>query len=266
MIRRRRHLFEFNDTPGVPDFVRDTVIESLSRTIAWGRVLRELVHPFTTFVRNAGATEVLDIGAGAGGPAAIFVEEMLAAGVEPPRFILTDIHPHVERWEALKRKHPKHIDYIPHSVDGSAIPPELARGRVAAIINVLHHFRPALARTILHASLEHAAGLFVIEGFERTPLGFGPFIPAGIPALLLNPLLSPRSNLVKAAFTYLTPFAIGIAVWDGLVSTLRVYSEAELREMVASLTDRVAFEYGTYAIGAFGHGYYFTGARTSKKR
>src|SRR5205085_6033181 len=63
MTLRRRHLFEFNDTPGVPDFVRDTIIESLSRTIAWGRVLRDLVRPFTTFVRNAGATEVLDIGA-----------------------------------------------------------------------------------------------------------------------------------------------------------------------------------------------------------
>lgn len=263
MTLRRRHLFEFNDTPGVPDFVRDTVIESLSRTISWGRVLRDLVHPFTTFVRDVGATEVLDIGAGAGGPAAIFVEEMLAAGVEPPRFILTDIHPHLETWEALKRKHPKHIDYVPHSVDGGAIPPELARGRVTSIINVLHHFRPPLARTILHASLEASAGLFVIEGFERTPLGFGAFVPVGLPALLLNPLLSPRANLAKAAITYLTPFAIAISIWDGLVSTLRVYTEDELRQMVAPLAERVAFEYGTYAIGALGHGYYFTGAPRS---
>jgi hypothetical protein len=260
MTLRRRHLFEFNDTPGVPDFVRDTVIESLSRTISWGRVLRELVHPFTTFVRSAGATEVLDIGAGAGGPAAIFVEEMLEAGVEPPKFVLTDIHPHVETWEALKRKHPRYIDYVPEPVDGSALPPELARGRVTAIINVLHHFRPKLAEKILHASLEESAGLFVIEGFERTPLGFGAFVPLGLPALLVNPLLSPRRNIAKAVFTYLTPFAIGISIWDGLVSTLRVYSEDELREMVAPLADRVAFEYGTYAIGSFGRGYYFTGA------
>jgi hypothetical protein len=260
MTLRRRHLFEFNDTPGVPDFVRDTVIESLSRTMSWGRVLRELVHPFTAFVRNARATEVLDIGAGAGGPAAIFVEEMLAAGVEPPRFILTDIHPHVETWEALKRKHPRYIDYVAEPIDGSAIQPELARGKVMAIINVLHHFRPSLAKKILHASLEHSAGLFVIEGFERTPLGFGPFIPAGLPALLVNPLLSPRRRLAKAAVTYLTPFAIGVSIWDGLVSTLRIHSEAELREMVAPLTERVAFEYGTYAIGSFGRGYYFTGA------
>jgi hypothetical protein len=143
---------------------------------------------------------------------------------------------------------------------GSAIPRELARGRVTAIINALHHFRPELAKTILHASLEGSAGLFVSEGFERTPLGFGAFIPVGLPALLLNPILSPRRNLAKAALTYLTPFAIGISVWDGLVSTLRVYSEDELREMVAPIADRVAFDYGTYATGPFGRGYYVTGA------
>ena len=51
----RLHLFEFNDTPEVPQFVRETVVESLSRAMAWGRMLRELVMPFHDFVRGTGA-------------------------------------------------------------------------------------------------------------------------------------------------------------------------------------------------------------------
>ena len=255
----RLHLFEFNDTAGVPAFVQDTIIESLSRTLAWGHVLRGLVGPFSEFVARAGVSEVLDVGAGAGGPAGIFVDEMLAAGIEPPRFILTDVNPQLESWEALKRRHPRYIDYVREPVDGAAVPPELARGRVTAIINALHHFPPVLAQRVLRAALERSSGLFVIEGFERTPLGFAAFAPAGLPALLANPLLSPRHRLRKAVFTWLTPMAVAIAVWDGLVSTMRVYSEEELREMVAPLAKREDFTYATYPIGRLGRGYYFAG-------
>jgi hypothetical protein len=44
-------------------------IEQMSRTRAWGRMLRGLAAPFAEFLDRAGPREVLDIGAGAGGPA-----------------------------------------------------------------------------------------------------------------------------------------------------------------------------------------------------
>lgn len=256
----RLHLFEFNDTPGVPSFVKDTVIESLSRTLAWGHVLRGLIAPFGRFLEETGATEVLDVGAGAGGPAAVFVAELLAAGVRPPRFILTDLRPQVEAWRALRDRYPEYIDFVEEPVDATRLPPDLVRGRATAIINALHHLPPALARDVLVSSAERSRGVFVVEGFERTPAGFASFIGAGLPALLVNPLLSPRERAKKAVFTYLTPMAVAISVWDGLVSTMRVYSEEELREMVAPLRE-LDFVYGTYPIGWFGHGYYFTGRR-----
>jgi hypothetical protein len=257
----RLQLFEFNDTPGVPGFVKDTVIESLSRTLAWGHVLGGLVRPFSELIARAGVTEVLDVGAGAGGPAGIFVDELLAAGVTPPRFILTDVNPQLESWKKLKERHPSYIDYIEAPLDATRVPPELARGRVVAIINALHHFPPALAEQILLASLEDSKGVFVVEGFERTPFGFAAFASAGVPALFANPILAPRENLAKALFTWLTPFALGVSIWDGLVSTMRVYSEEELRAMVASRAPSTTFTYGTYPIGWIGRGYYFVGEK-----
>lgn len=255
----RVHLFEFNDTPSVPAFVRETVVESLSRAMAWGRMLRELVPPFRAFVDRAHASEVLEIGAGAGGPAAIFVDELLAAGVEPPRFILTDIHPQVESWEALRRRHPRYIDYVAEPVDGTAVPSELAHGRVTSIINVLHHFPPELAGKVLRSALDGSAGLFVSEGFERNPLGFAAFAPTGVAALLANPILAPRRNLEKALFTWLTPLALAVSIWDGLVSTMRIYSEEDLRAMLAPVDRRCELAYRTFPIGRIGQGYYFTG-------
>jgi hypothetical protein len=42
---------------------------------------------------------------------------------------------------------------------------------------------------------------------------------------------------------------------------MRVYSEEELRAMVAPLGAATAFTYGTYPIGRLGRGYYFAGQR-----
>src|SRR3954454_22361561 len=102
----RLQLFEFNDLGFMPAAVRDTIVESLSRTLTWGRMLRGLVAPFAEFLAAAGVTEVLDVGAGAGGPASILTRELAAAGQTPPRFLLTDLHPRVAAWQATG------LDYV----------------------------------------------------------------------------------------------------------------------------------------------------------
>jgi hypothetical protein len=255
----RLQLFEFNDLPWVPAAVRDTVVESLSRTLDWGHMLEGLVAPFEGFLEGSGAREVLDIGAGGGGPASIVAREITRAGRVPPRFILTDLHPRHAAWAKLRDAQPAAIDFESASVDATQIPARLADGRARTIINVLHHFPPALASAILEDAVRGSRGVFIAEGFERNPLMFANFAAAGLPALALNPVLSPRDRLAKAALTWLTPAAMAISLWDGLVSTMRVYSEEELRAMVAPFGGAWRWEYGTFRYPPFGVGYYFFG-------
>jgi hypothetical protein len=44
-----------------------------------------------------------------------------------------------------------------------------------------------------------------------------------------------------------------------VVSTLRIYDEADLRALVAPLGDGFHWTYGTYRHGLLGRGYYFFG-------
>lgn len=256
---RRRHLFELNDSAWAPVALRETIIEALSRTLAWGHILRGMVGPFGRFLAATGAAEVLDLCAGAGGPAAILAAELARAGVHPPRFLMTDLHPHPEAWGRLRAEHEGVIDFVAAPVDATNIPVSLSAGRACVIINALHHFPPGLAGEIVRGACRDAPGVFIAEGFERNPLRFAPFALAGLPALLLNPVLSPRHGLAKAVLTWLTPAALAASVWDGVVSTLRVYTEAELREMVAPLGDAFSWEYGTWEFPGFGRAYYFFG-------
>jgi hypothetical protein len=255
----RLHLFEFNDSPWAPRPLRDTIIESLSRTLSWGRLLAGLVAPFEEFVTRARVGEVLDVCAGAGGPARILAGEIRRAGRTPPRFLLTDLQPQLETWQAARDAMPRDLDYVASPVDATAIPPEIGRGRARVIINSFHHFSPRLARDILRDAVEGSAGIFIAEPFDRNPLRFGTFMPVGAMALMANPVLSPRDRIGKALLTWATPAVVAASLWDGVVSTLRVYSRAELEEMVAPLGDRFVWTFGHHAFSPGGRGYYFYG-------
>ncbi|WP_438010257.1 hypothetical protein WME89_17370 [Sorangium sp. So ce321] len=255
----RLSLFEWNDSPWAPGPLRELIIESLSRTIRWGGMLRGLIEPFRGFLAASGATEVIELGAGAAGPSEVLIGELLRAGTTPPRFVLTDLLPQPEAWAEAAARHPSFVAFEPSPVDATRIPPALAEGRARLMINAFHHFSPELARAILADAARGSSGIFLSEGFERNPLGFLPMVPVGVAALAANPLLTRRSRAAKAWLTWATPIAAAASVWDGLVSTLRVYSEAELREMVAPLGDAFTWEYGTYRFPLRGEGYYFYG-------
>ncbi len=254
----RLQLFEFNDLDAAPRALRESLIESLSRALDWGRMLRGLAAPFAAFLEETRATEVLDLCAGAGGPAMILAEEFRRAGKTPPRFLLTDLQPHPEVWEAMRVRDREAIDYVAEPVDATNIPTALGAGRVRMIINSLHHLPPPLAAAVLRSACAEGPGVFVAEGFERNPLRFLPFTPMGALSVLVNPWLSPRNRLAKLA---MIPLTLAVAPWDGFVSTLRVYSEAELREMVAPLGASFKWSYGTFPFALGGRGYWFSGVR-----
>jgi SAM-dependent methyltransferase len=253
----RVQLFEFNDRAWAPAVLRDTIVESLSRTLRWGRVLDGLVDPLIAFLDAAGTHRVLDLGSGAGGPAEALAEAAARRG-RSLELLLTDLFPRPAVWSALRARHPGVVDFVPGPVDATEIPRDLSRGRARVIINTFHHFPEPLGRAVLADAIRARAPLFLAEGFERNPLRFAPFAPAGLAALCASPLLAHDRRLARAALVYGTPLALMASIWDGVVSTLRVYTEEELRAMVSG-AEGYRWSYGTYDFVPWGRGYYFHG-------
>jgi hypothetical protein len=234
------------------------IVETLSRSLDWGGFVRPLVPIVEDFLHAAGTREILDLCAGAGGPARILSREMKRSGVAPPTILMTDLFPRVSMWEKAKREH-HGIDFIGEPVDATRISPALSRGRARTIVNAFHHFPPEMARSILQDAVAHRAPIFIAEAFERDPLGALPLIPVGIPALLASPVLSPGDRLAKAAWAWMTPVGMMMGAWDAIVSTLRVYSEQELRDLVTPFGSGYEWIYGTYDYPFGGRGCYFYG-------
>ncbi len=253
----RVQLFEFNDSPWAPEALREGIIDALSLTLERGRILQGLVEPFAAFLEQAGTDRVLDLGAGAGGPMRVLLGALGERGVRP-RVTLTDLQPRPDAWAPIQAVFPHQVDYVGEPVDATRVPPHLAEGRARTIINVLHHFPPALVAQILADAVHSGESIFVAEGFGRAPSGFVAFAPAGIPTLLQVPLRG-RHRLQKALLFWASPVGLAVSAWDGFVSTLRIHTEDELRALVAPFGQDYEWRFGWYPIAPFGRGYWFSG-------
>lgn len=258
----RLQLVELNDHERTPAALRDTLIEILSRALRWGRMLHGLVAPVREFLAAAGTDEVLDLCAGAGGPARVLAAELARAG-SPPRFLLTDLFPRVHEWDEARRAQPGVIDFVAEPVDATAIPRELAWGRARMVVNAFHHFPPDLADAILADAIAGSRGVFIAEAFERNPLRFLPMAPALLAALAAEPLLARKDRLAKALYSWVSPIALAVGAFDGIVSTLRIYEPRDLERMVARHGDRFRWTHGHYAFPLGGRGFYFYGVPRS---
>lgn len=255
----RLQLFEFNDAPWAPALLRETLVEALSRTLRWGHMLDGLVAPLARCLQAAGTAKVLDLAAGAGGPAEVLCSAMTERGHDV-HFLMSDLYPAISQWEALCAKSPR-LGFVPEPVDATSIPPQLGEGRVRVIINALHHFPPEIARQVLRGACENAPGVFIAEGLVRNPLSFAAMGPVGLAALLATPVLAKDRFASRAALTWLSPVALAASVWDGTVSSMRTYLPEELREMVADL-DGWTWTSGEYSHSkGLGSGGWFSGTR-----
>lgn len=256
----RLQLFEFNDLEATPAALRDSVIEILGRVLDESGAIAATIPILERLLAESGCQDVLDVCAGAGGPAEVICREMRAAGKTPPHILETDLFPRIAAWERAQRTAPEHIGFVRESIDATNIPSQHSEGRARVIYNAMHHFPPPLATAILRAAVDDGAPILVVEGFERDPLGFA--VPFGLPALgilLSNPFVSPKQRLQKALLTYFTPLVAAAGAWDGVVSTLRVYTEDEFRRMVAPFGDGYRWEFGRYDFKRGGRGTYFMG-------
>lgn len=124
---------------------------------------------------DTSAYTYVDFCSGAGGPTP-FIEhhvnnELLGpdgkqAKATPVKFLLTDLHPHIDAWKAAVKKS-DNLDFIKEPVDATNAPKDLLKNvnvgtehkRLFRMFNLaFHHFDDELAIKILENTLETADG------------------------------------------------------------------------------------------------------------
>lgn len=242
----RLHLIEWEDQPWFPAVLRDAATAYLRRAAELSGFTRAFVPHILEALRSTGATRIVDLCSGGGGPMVEVAHRLREAGADVP-VVLTDLYPNAHALEEAARAAGGGVTFAKDPVDATAVPAHL--GGMRTLFNAFHHFRPAQARAILADAVACRQPILIFEIVAREPLAL-----AGIAVSpLFVPLAMPTIRPVRAAwlfFTYIVPLVPLLVGWDGLVSCVRVYSQEELRALVASLpANDFSWEIGRIPLG-----------------
>jgi hypothetical protein len=237
---RRRHLFEFEDQFWLPDRIRNLQTEFLRHMNSVLHLYEPVVPLIDKVLERMPSRRIVDLCSGAAGP----WEQLLETGWDVT-VTLTDRYPNRAAFAQAQARHAPRLDYCPDPVDARRIPANFDGMRI--LFNGFHHFRPTDARTLLQATVDRNAAIGIFEIAERTPRTLLSVL-FGVPLLVfaLSPCIRPLT-FSRLFWTYCVPLAPLCIVWDGLVSMLRAYSQAELLAMATAAGGDYHWECGRIA-------------------
>ncbi|MFT5431969.1 MAG: hypothetical protein ACI9OJ_002667 [Myxococcota bacterium] len=224
---KRIHSVEIHDLAATPQPIREAIVDALGRGFRWAGFYEALAPTFASFCERAQCEEVLDLCSGSGQPVATLLDALSSRGLAMPRFTLSDLLPNPGPLADAAARHRDHIQVVTEPVDATAVSAELNQP-ARTVFNAFHHFPPELAADILRDTVRSNTSICIVEAFPRNPLGILPTLPALGLAMAATPFVG-ANRLAKTLFL---PAATVIGTWDGFISTLRIHSEADLRQMV----------------------------------
>jgi hypothetical protein len=232
-IKKRYHLFEFEDLPWFPDKLRQNMMDFLRFAISKLHVYEPIIPLLQELLSKAQTPEIIDLCSGGGGGITGIQAELAWRLHQPVPVVLSDLYPNIPAFELIKRQSRGAISYLPQPVDATDVPTQFTGCRT--IFSAFHHFRPALARAILADAAQKRIPIGIFEGAGKS---YFEIILAVVlfPVVffLVTPFIRPF-RFSRFFFTYLLPLIPLCTMWDGSVSILRLYTPAHLQQLTASI-------------------------------
>ncbi len=241
----RIHLFELEDQAWFPDVIRDAGTAYLRFMMGKSGQAAAIVPKIAEVLDQSGIDRIVDLCSGGSGPIPDVVDVLASEGRDA-KATLTDLYPNAESFERACRESEGRIEAIATPTDATRVGAE--RPGLRTLTNALHHFRPEAAGRILQCAVDARQPIAVFEMVGRHPAQILGMLLVFIPVMLVLPFLRPF-RWAWVPLTYLVPVIPLFVMWDGLVSCLRVYSEAELSALIDGLEGGDDFEWEIGEIG-----------------
>jgi len=234
----RKQLFEFIDQQWFPVAIRNYETDFLQFLSNKTKLFIPIIPVLLEGLKKTNGTQILDLGSGGGGAFLSLNEELIQ---QEPRIQiqLCDYYPNKDAFQFTTNQ-AKNIKAVDESVDARNVPKDLTGFRTLFL--TFHHFRPTDAKAILQNAIDSKAGIAIIEAQERSFKSILAMSFSWLSVLITTPFIRPFS-FGRILFTYIIPIVPVFTVWDGIVSSLRTYSEDELKQMVSTLENSSSFDW-----------------------
>ncbi|WP_026464405.1 hypothetical protein [Adhaeribacter aquaticus] len=243
---KRIHLFEFEDLPWFPDWLRISVTRLIVVMHQLLGTTKELANLVNKAISYSSIPTIIDLCSGSGG-AMLAVAENLKKEyhLKDLTLTLTDLYPNRELANQINQQGRSDIFYETNSIDAANVPSHLIGLRT--MICCFHHMKPDMARKILKDTKERKQPICIFEISDNSLPTFLWWIalPLNIfMALLITPFVRPLT-WKQIVFTYLIPIIPILFAWDGAVSNVRTYTLKDLDLLLEGLhSDEYRWEKG----------------------
>ncbi|RNI22686.1 class I SAM-dependent methyltransferase [Rufibacter latericius] len=233
---KRIHLFEFEDFPWFPDWLRISLtrlIVVMHRVLGTREDIATLLHKV---LPSSAKPSIIDLCSGSGGPMMQVFETLR----EEPHLkgltlTLTDLYPNQKLAHKINQSPTGNISYLTSPVDATHLPSDLVG--VRTMVCSFHHMRPEPARKILQNAFNQRQPICIYEISDNSypsslwwiALPFNFLTP-----FFITPLVRPLS-WKQLVFTYLIPIIPFFFAWDGAVSNARTYTLNDLDSLLKGL-------------------------------
>ena len=230
----RFELFEIHDQHWFPDFLRREVLDALQMILERTDAYKPIAGRLREALNCSGASEILDLFSGAGGPWPSLVQLFQKEGATPVKVLLTDKYPDASS-DGGGTACSNGINFLHDPIDATAIPERLQGFRT--IFSSFHHFDPEQAGRFLRDSAARGQGIGVFEVASRHTFTLLTILAIPLADWLFTPTRHPF-RWSRIFWTYVIPVVPLVLLVDGLISCMRAYSLADLRAMTAGVNSR----------------------------
>ena len=227
----RLHLFELEDQSWFPTVIRDLATDYIQFIEIAFRLHRPVAALLGEALRTTRSHQVVDLCSGAGGPTPALQRALAAEGLDL-HFTLTDRFPNLPAFHRAAMASQGRITFVAEPVDARAVPRHLKGFRT--IFNSFHHFRPSEASAILRDAVAAGRPIGIFEVPERAVRVILSLVLTPLLVAVTTPFIRPF-RWRRLLWTYVAPLVPLTCLWDGIVSQLRAYTEAELGRLTEDL-------------------------------
>jgi salicylate hydroxylase len=217
-----------------PALVRETLLEVLDFCNSWFRPwYQQTACEIVRWSRLEPGAAVVELGAGGGAilrEVARLESSALEIGYKLPALIPTDLYPALEEWRRMQAEFPQ-IQPCESPVDFDD-PPFWPEDTLLVLAAALHHVpRPRRIALLLRLA-QTARAVLIFEPVRRTALSLVLTSFCWVPALLLPAVWFRRQGVVRRVLLcWMLPVVPLMFVWDGIISCLREWSDAEWSDL-----------------------------------
>ncbi|MFZ0618621.1 MAG: hypothetical protein WA875_13155 [Candidatus Acidiferrales bacterium] len=230
---RRIQFIELHEQAWFPKVIRNEVTDALRFGLERLNVYAPIAPLLRGWLDSTGSRSIVDLCSGGGGPWVDLSGRLQQGTPAPLEIALTDKFPNVAAFQNLKTVSQDRVSFRADPVDATKVPAGLTGFRT--MFTAFHHFRPAEAGAVLQNAVDAGQGIGIFEITRRAPMMIGAMLFWALTPLLFTPWIRPF-RWSRLLWTYLLPVIPMVLIFDGVVSCLRTYQPAELREIIAGLS------------------------------